>query len=396
MGVTECEVRGDLPRLIRDDGHLEVARALGTHAQVIPSVLVQFVRRSVSYSHGHFRPADLAAWPFPTPLTDLERTQLAAVLLNRFRATGSDAWQSMPLEVEWTKNREDWLKRCFPREYLEALPRELDAWQRLSLMDFKRAWKKPTAFVLGLVAKLEAADWLDRQVATEAMSWLKEQPEPAFLTEDEARKAVEDACSLPWLAAVQSTDLRFKSVGPAGIRSALQSFADANEKQRQSLLKIAAIAIAADRQSLVQELEAMAWASLPYCVPGPQVGNESKWVAIFVARYSGARGASTLAEVGARFDLTRERIRQVCERFETALKEHPSAWPALDRVARIASRVAPCSLEEANSQIEPHLGPGMGMEVAVDLAEMLGQEAADSYWRRSDPGSRRLRGGAAG
>ena len=94
-----------------------------------------------------------------------------------------------------------------------------------------------------------------------------------------------------------------------------------------------------------------------------------------VARHMSAKGPGrTLQEVGALFEVTRERIRQVCEAMEQVMHETPPVTPALDRVLRATARIAPCSLDEVNEQLARFIGEGTGIEALIAWAETLGRQ----------------------
>ena len=92
---------------------------------------------------------------------------------------------------------------------------------------------------------------------------------------------------------------------------------------------------------------------------------------LFLGRFGGLGGA-TLQAVADVHDLTRERVRQICEGLLASLRARPLALPALDRLFAAASRVMPLSATAANEQLQRFLGEDVGIIAAIDFAKELG------------------------
>ncbi len=95
---------------------------------------------------------------------------------------------------------------------------------------------------------------------------------------------------------------------------------------------------------------------------------------ILIGYYGWADGRQhTLTEVGARFGITRERVRQVCAKLTKRGKTSAHAAPTMDRVlALIASRL-PCSASELEAELarEGLTAVGMSIESVAIGARLL-------------------------
>ena len=105
-------------------------------------------------------------------------------------------------------------------------------------------------------------------------------------------------------------------------------------------------------------------------------------------RYLGwdGEGASTLHEVGARFHLTRERVRQICRPVLADLEGKKPFAPALDRVLSYIEKFAPAPSEEVETRLRTsgHLTVLFKLSGIIRAAEVLGRRVSFKLSRRGE------------
>ena len=81
----------------------------------------------------------------------------------------------------------------------------------------------------------------------------------------------------------------------------------------------------------------------------------------------------TLTEVGTRFGITRERVRQVCAKLTKRLKTAPVSAPIMDRVLKLISEMlpAPAARIEAELAGQGFTAIGMSLETVAAAARLL-------------------------
>ena len=104
----------------------------------------------------------------------------------------------------------------------------------------------------------------------------------------------------------------------------------------------------------------------------PRVRNRE-----LAAAYLGwdGNGAHTLEEVGLRYGMTRERVRQITRRIVETLKAKHPFLPVLDRVLEAVVETIPCSIERLeNMLVERHLcRQRFRVDGVISAAEMTGR-----------------------
>ncbi len=83
----------------------------------------------------------------------------------------------------------------------------------------------------------------------------------------------------------------------------------------------------------------------------------------------------TLTEVGTRFGITRERVRQICAKLTKRLKTAPVSAPIMDRVLKLISEMlpAPAARIEAELAGQGFTAIGMSLETVAAAARLLDQ-----------------------
>ena len=90
----------------------------------------------------------------------------------------------------------------------------------------------------------------------------------------------------------------------------------------------------------------------------------------------GGRFPHTLTEIGQRFGITRERVRQVCAKFTRKLKGVSTVpAPALDRALALVAARLPCSAARLEAELvhERLTTIGMSIEAVAEGARLLGR-----------------------
>jgi hypothetical protein len=98
---------------------------------------------------------------------------------------------------------------------------------------------------------------------------------------------------------------------------------------------------------------------------------------IFSQRYGwDGNGGATLQEIGDRFSLSRERVRQVCKRVLDSLEKSEIYVPVLDRCLRFAAKRAPISIDDLERELLNHgiIGIPFRFEGVLEATNVLGRE----------------------
>lgn len=348
------------------------------HAEVVPSFIVPLIQRTLTCWIGSVEPEELLCWTRPGDLSDRARDELREAIVGRLRQRAAAVW-SLPAGLQFS---EGWRQRLTPAEAetlsaaVQALTRDGQSTQELTLQQIKNALHKPLATVLGLLARLEAGSWSPVvEVKSEAEVPAAKPALPYVEVDDALRAQAAEVLSWPWVQQLDAQDLRFAM--PEGTAAAEWVAAQVRQlRVPRELPEVLKALSGAQSLTAAQELRALVEIALRRCKPRPQPGSETRWVGIFLMRYLSRSGSgATLDAVGQSYGLTRERVRVICNSMERALKMAPIATPALDRVLRGAARIAPCGVAEVNEQLAHFIGQGAGIESLLAWAQWLGRDS---------------------
>lgn len=348
------------------------------HAQVVPSFVMPGISRVIEYWGGRIDPAELLRWERPSDLTESARRELRNMIIRRLRVRADWMWeQPTGVRLEGA-----WRERLIPGDVrgIEAvLARYPDRpLQNITLGEFRRAFAGPLERQLAVLARLEALYWqpparpapAGPRIPLHLAGPSEDAPVPVV----ELRDLSERVLALPWLAGVSPEDLRFAYPGPGPLPQWLRE-----QLQGQTVTPFTAGLLkkldAANKMTAAEEVLALTLAAGEEGLPRKNPEAAQRWPAMFLARHLSAEGTGqTLVEVGEKYGVTRERVRQICEAFEEVFARSQAAAPALDRVLQAVARIAPCSIEEANEQLARFIGEGAGVEALIAWARVLGRK----------------------
>ncbi|MCY4754467.1 hypothetical protein [Pelomonas aquatica] len=344
------------------------------HAEVVPAFVAASIRAPLDGWAGPIHPSELVRWARKGDLTETERANLRKVIVKRTRVRAEHFW-SQPTGVRLVKG---WQTRFADRDRkrLERLPlteeRPLEVW---TLREVKEHLFLPLERTLELLARLEAMYWQPPSPASRiAPTELMEQTAPVAVT-PELQQLADAVLELPWLKGVSSHDLRFGHGADAPLPDWIRTQVQGSTVP-ESFLKLLERLLAAEQLTAAEEAKDIAVAAARDCAPkGADTAAIERWVSIFLRRHISPTGPGRiLADVGAEFGVTRERIRQICESFEEYLAEVQPATPALDRALRAAARVAPAQVDDLDEQLRRFIGDDAGMASLVPWAAVLGRD----------------------
>jgi hypothetical protein len=352
------------------------AAAIARHAGAVPSFVIPMVRNKLLHPSGAIEPLELICWERPYDLTESARADLRRQVIARLRVRNKEMWaQFVRVHLH-----DGWDSRVLPADR-----RRIQAWlaqdppkplQDMTLRDVSNCLGGNLERLFALLAQLEALYWtppLRKQ--QHYRTALTDKGAPAALT-PALRATAEGVLALPWLPTVRNTDLRFGYPGKMALPDWIRQ-----QLQRPSVSGFFADLIhrlaAADAPTAIEEAQTLAMAVGETCVPRINAESTGRWVHIFMSRHISPDGAGrTLEEVGTQFAVTRERIRQICAEFEAVFAESQACTPALDRLFREASGIAPCNVSHANEQLRALMGDGAGIESLLAWATLLKKKPA--------------------
>lgn len=345
------------------------------HARVLPSFLVEQLKRPFSTWMGPVEPAELVRWTRPSMPPGMVVADIQEDALRRLRQRHPELW-ARPVGI---KLGSSWRSHLRPADVagiervIESIPGR--DFSELSFLELKSGLRKPFLEVIALLAVLEAIDWVPPAGAPQRRpgwaAWRRFENGHRVELSEAIRERAERALALPWVDGIKPGDVRLPA--PGGTAPAEWMREQLRGARVSSHLEVVANAILdVEEMSYAGEVRSLAEAALARCEPSPSADNAERWVGMFCGRYA-APELRTLNELGGEFGVTRERVRQICEAILGALRAG-AVTPAVDRVLRMAARVVPCSIEDAEEQLVRQLGDGAGIRGAMELAAELGHE----------------------
>ncbi|MBV7542008.1 sigma factor-like helix-turn-helix DNA-binding protein [Acidovorax sp. sic0104] len=356
---------------------LPIGADVPQHAKVLPSFLAKLVGRQLNCSTGPVNGVELLAWRGTLPNT-FRAKEIREQFIRRKRASFNQIW---PLQIG-VRAVDGWelavelLFRDRMRAFLPTLG-SLDEFPLLTLEQLKEGLHLPISTLVEALASMEALYWSPSDAQTFAVRYHgKQEAEPAaqarVAVSDEWRLAVQIALRSPWVDQLAPSDLRFACTAGEPLSQWLRGQL-AREEVAVAVIDLCNLLVAADKCDWMTELVSLGNCALDRLGKSSPETRE-RWLAMFTRRFSGPRGL-TLQEVGDEFKVTRERVRQICDRMLGAIQSRPASMPALDKVLAAAVRIGPMRFDEADTQLATLLGQGVGVEAAMEFAEAVGRES---------------------
>lgn len=353
------------------------------HARVLPSFAVKFVNKAMKYGEHTITQQVLLAWSGPLPGEHTANAVRAAFVKSK-RSQFEKVWQSK-INVRLLDGWPDALNRE-ERERLVSFVEAMAApmgFAELTLREFKQGLCLPVEGCLCILAKLEALYWEPSMAFAAKVGKVPQVEIVQQEVSDAWRQAVQIALASPWVKELDPEDLRFPSAASEPLELWLHERMQ-REVLPSSILELGDLIVQADKCDWRTELELIVRACLNISKKRPGSASAfQRWIDIFLCRFGGPNGR-TLQEVGDIFELTRERVRQICDQVVQVLSREVVAMPALDKLLQAAARIAPVTLGEADEQLVKLIGPDAGVGAALDFCEQIGRKApARSAFARS-------------
>lgn len=367
------------------------------HAGVLPRFATAFVFKPMLVGTLAYRGGDLLAWSGPLPSAELA-AELRKVFVDGRRNVFDPIWAS---KVE-VKLLGDWRSILQGAEIqrmggLLALMPTLEHFPEMTLREVKKALHMPVTEVLGLLARIEATYWSDNDWSVSNPGVASESARPAVhecenTDTAEWRGQVRAVIQKTWVLQLQANDLRFGTLHGTSNNSLSEWLATQLEHNNLSpaCLAMANALLAADSADWITELREVLNAALidVFRHPKSRGVKLERHISMFMMRYGGMEGYS-LQQVGDAFEVTRERVRKICEEILIAIRMRPAAMPALAKVMAKAAAITPLPLDAANEQLAPLLGAGVGISAAIDFAQAVGRDTpakASALYSRAGSG----------
>ncbi len=368
QGALDWGLVGDTADAVHQVGH-----GNARHAQVVPSFVAVEMRRPLECWAGDIQPGELLRWERKGDLPASARDDLRQTIVKRTRPRAEYFWQQ-PVGVRMA---DGWRERLSgaDRKRVEQLPltdiRPLEVW---TLRDVKEGLRQPLEQTLAILAKLESVYWVPPSPSeSDARRSGTDYGSPVVVT-DELRQQTALALELPWLDRVASNDVRLAFPGAAPLTAWLTEQISGHAVH-PSMPGLVARLLRATSLTAEAEAREIVEAVVRHRLPRADVTAARRWVDMVVRRYISRNGSGRiLADVGDEFSVTRERVRQVCEAFETCVAENHVCTPALDRALLAGARVAPLAVDELDEELRRFIGDGAGFESLMGWARALGME----------------------
>jgi len=354
------------------------------HAEVVPSFILPSIKKPLTSWNGSIAQHELLRWERSDDLTESTRDHLRAQIIKRLRSCAQELWVA-PIKVNLVPN---WADRLRPgeRKLFEqfVLPLVVDEspLQLLTLRVVKEAVHLPLDRLLSILARMEATYWVppdtpktsaNSVARAAAVVGVPAQRVTVELTES-LRKLGAEVLSWAWVKKVLADDLRFNA--PEGVipHEWIAKQLDLHSADAELPPLLYGLA-AAHKLTAAEEARAICAKAAALSLPPRSHDSASRLADILMWRHISAEGPGmTLQEVGSKLGVTRERIRQLCERMEEVVKDTPIATPSLDRVIHALVRIAPVGVVESNQQLAGFIGEGAGVEALLSWAELLGHK----------------------
>lgn len=282
---------------------------------------------------------------------------------------------------------------------------ELVGWgpiKNLTLGDIKRLVKKPMKVLLVFLAKVEAAALKEGiQLASNPGSASPTPKDKVLQTplalSDEDYDRAEALLAKPWVRGIQSTDLRLRRlVLPKDPHSwALHQLQACGTVTPIPLLLLRFLARLEELDGLTlhEEVTDVIGEALAFVTNTPSPGELETDVEVRALKMSlerlnyGLSGQPTLATLGVKHGVTRERVRQVTSKVErilsglTVLRPISIATPKIDVALEQIRAMAPCTVAAAQTALQDNFVKGGSVVALLELALLMRKDMG--FYRES-------------
>ncbi len=354
--------------------------------------LARLISAPLTFPGRNVEPFELVAWARPE-LTPDERTELLRESVLRLRPKGK-VIGSKPIGITVLESAA-WRLHGADAQALHDLLRTLKAsdFEWVTFGEAAAAWPGRADGLWRLLANVEALDWQPppyddhwaqlasgvtirqreerRQAGVKLAESIRLKGVSAFddapLTVDE----FERIRHLKWPARVQKTDLRLGQHATLCAKICASPIENINRTHGAPALARRLLEI--DGLSLLQEAREVFRCLVTAALRRPSPEQVAQWMGILERRHLSPEGAGrTLEEVGQEFKLTRERVRQICDRALLDGMSESVLLPVLERELSRARRAAPVRVFEVNEGLAELCGERIGIESLINLAEIMG------------------------
>lgn len=277
------------------------------HAQVIPSCIVPLFKRPFKFAGRVISATELVDWTAPEPLNDDERAVLLEQAVKRLKESPELVYSTrvgVPLHPDWKTNLppEIWgrVQKAVDR-IRESGIRPEDA----TIEQVKAVLNAPLARVLLTLARIEALSW--NELNTVDLS-----------RDSELQRKLLSASGFAWLNKVGIDDVRFRIDNGISLAQKFAMFAVVSRVSKEDANLIRSV-YRAHYMSFLRELTDVAYfAEKKILTHGWRFNG--KYSKIFIDSYIGDGGAPLcLSSLANKFDITRERVRQVLRKMIKAI-----------------------------------------------------------------------------
>lgn len=373
-----------------------VEQAAAVHAKVLPMALARLITAPLTYPGKNIEPYELVAWARPE-LTDRERAEIlreAAIRLRpkarllESRHTGV----KIPESAAWRLHGAD--AQALHDLRLSLGERDLEG---VTFAEAAEAWPGRSEGLWRLLALVEGLDWVppphddewaraaagttprqraEKRDAAQRLSNASLLPDLSGL--DDGPLSAEEFAALSrlhWLPRLDRHDMRLG--GHAALSQQLTGLRLDTLNGMRGAPALARRLLQVDGMPLIEEMREAFRCIVTNALTRTRPAQVAQWMGILECRYlSPAGDGHTLEEVGQRFNLTRERVRQVCDKALSKGLIGPILLPVLGRELDRVKRALPVRVSEANESLGAASGGQVGIESLINVARLLGTKVA--------------------
>jgi hypothetical protein len=277
---------------------------------------------------------DATFWDaFPSPQVS---PRIRSFLINTMKARLADISHLSLIQHPWPKS-------LAPRK-VRWSPRTVNCLERAFLLDDPSGLSKLTSADLARIPAMGVTSILDFACVAEAVLTAGRSGRP-----DQAQPPGDllALIEFDWAAQVSSEDPRFADVVPAGSGTLYERIDRITAEPQDPPLEESQLSAAVPAiRKRVDQLSSLTLEAALQDLIKTVSGLENKHLQALSRRLGAdGNGAATLEEAARVIGVTRERMRQLQQRFEKRLPSHKIFLPQLDRALEIVHSAAPCSTQ---------------------------------------------------